>query len=158
MVEFLMHQNRHGEMLRIVAYNAKRRECAVVFDTMAYRNQVWYCNKVIIESHAVYHTMRKLIMSMSLSPYDNILDKSYDESMGFVGKVMPKFRVPHFDELIILDYRSMVGTLVRQDRIHTADFHRKRLHESFADPYCQWLTKIKSIIPNTPEENANLLK
>ncbi len=158
MVEFLMFQDANGKILRIMAYNAKFQGCSVIYDTTAYAPMGhWYCKGVIIESVIPYWTMCKLIMSF----HDNIVDRGYHDSMNQF--VIAKARVPHFDELIILDYTSMANTLVRRNLIHVSgglesiQYKRECIYDSELSPQLTHLTKIKSIVPNTPEENVNIL-
>ena len=157
MVEFLIFQNANGEILRIIALNAKFLGCAVIYDTTAHTSHVkWYCNTVAIESRVPYWTMRKLILSF----HDNIVERSYEDAMNQFS--MAKFRVPHFDELIILDYTSPMGTLIRKDLIHVQGglesirFKRECLYDVGIVPHLTHLSKIKSIVPDTPDENVNI--
>jgi hypothetical protein len=156
MVEFLIFQNDQAEILRIVAYNARSLGCAMVYDTRQYHRDKWYCNKV--ENNNDYWTMRKFIMSL----HENIAEKTYDDSMHHVGHVMPKFRVPHWDELIILEYHSISGALIRKDLLHVTGgrentfFKRECLEQSFIKPPILFLTRIQSITPGTVEENVDV--
>lgn len=157
MVEFLIFQNTKGEILRITAMRAS--SCAVIYDTIAYHRTQWYCVKVTLDSHGAYWTMRKLILSM----HDNIIDRSYVDAMHHVGHVMAKFRVPHWDELIILDYTSINGSLIRQDLIHVTSslslitFRHEQLYQSDLSPMFIFLTKIRAIIPHSPQQNVDIL-
>jgi len=156
MVEYLMFQNKEGKMLRIVAINPKFQGCATVYDTRNVKE--WFCSSVIIESRSAYWTMRKFIMTLP----DNITARSYIETMDVVGKVMPKFRVPHFDELITLEYKSMAGTLIRKNLLHIIggkdhfEYTRTITYESMITPHHLMLTNIKSIVPDNAQENASL--
>jgi len=156
-----MFQNKHGQILRITAMNALFNGCAVVYDTRDYYQREWYCNRVIVESDVPYWTIFKLIMSL----HENVVEKTYADAMEHVSKTMSKFRVPHFDELIILDYSSMTtGSLVRQELIHVVggkdsiEFNHEVLQESFVIPHILQLTKVKSILPDNAEENLDIRK
>ena len=102
--------------------------------------------------------MQRFIQSL----YDNIVDRSYVDAMNHVGKTMSQFRVPHFDELIILDYKSMAGTLVRTDLIHvingnkSVELKRECLFENFILPNVLQLTNIRSICPTNAQENLDI--
>jgi len=158
MVEFVIFQNNEGVIKRILAYHTKRERSATLYDTRGFNDYV--APMVHIESQGLYWTMYKLVMSL----YDNIAPRTYEDSMQYFESIMGTFRVPHFDELIILEYQSLQGNVCKKELIHCEGgresmvFNHSTLFQSDITPMFMYLRKIQSISPVNAEENLNVMK